>query len=395
MGVNARHPVNASLGILLLNYEFPPLGGGAANATQFMARSLAERGHRPVVVTSGLREEHSRTEEDGVVVHRLRTGRSSPDRSSMADMCRYVLAAGRHAPRIAREARCTAAIAFFTIPSGLVARWLNLRLGLPYLISLRGSDVPGHDVTLDRMHRLTRPLRRSVLAHALGIVANSEGLAATARAADPFPVHIVPNGVDRQLFHPPLPTEPRPETARFRLLFVGRVHREKNLAVVLQQMAALPALIRATIDLQVAGDGAQRPELEALAGRLGLTSQVQWLGWQQKSALPAIYRQADAVVNPSLYEGMPNVALEAMATGLPVVASDVPGNRSVVLPGKTGVLFPLDQPDLLGAALCRLATDRAWAKSLGRAGRERTETEFSWSKVAESYLELLDPVISR
>ena len=381
--------MSAPQSILLLNYEFPPLGGGAANATLFIARSLASLGHRPVVVTSGLQDEQSCRIESGVIVHRLRTGRASPDRSTMGDMGRYLLAAGRQAPRIAREEKCHAAIAFFSIPSGAVARWLNARLRLPYIVSLRGSDVPGHDISLNRMHALTRPLRRSVLANAVAIVANSAGLAATARMADPFPVLVVSNGVDGSLFRPPLESERNSPEHRFRLLFVGRVHREKNLGVVLHQIAALPAMVRAAIELQVAGDGAQRPELETLAASLGLTPQIQWLGWQKKSALPELYQRADALVNPSLYEGMPNVVLEAMASGLPVVASDVPGNRSVVSPGTTGVLFPLASPGELGVALTRLVTDRAWGRMLGRAGRECTENEFSWRNTAQSYLELL------
>jgi glycosyltransferase involved in cell wall biosynthesis len=239
------------------------------------------------------------------------------------------------------------------------------------------------------MHRLTRRWRRAILGHAAAIIANSEGLAATSRAADPFPVQIIPTGVDAEQFHPGPESGSHPAGAPLRLLFVGRVHREKNLAIVLRQMASLPPHVRAQVELQVAGDGAQRPELELLARELGLTARVRWLGWQAKHAIPALYRSADVLLNPAQYEGLPNVALEAMASGLPVMASDVPGNRAVVQDGKTGVLFPLDRPDQLGAALSRLAADRSWGRSLGMAGRQRAESEFSWRKAAQSYLELL------
>jgi len=368
--------------LLLLNYEFPPLGGGAANATLFLGRALSDLGHRVTVITSALGSNAESRIEHGISVHRLRTGRASPDRGTVAEMCRYILAASRRSPAIARSAQCEAAIAFFSIPSGVVARWLLLRLGLHYIVSLRGSDVPGHDRTLDRQHSLTRPLRRAILRRAGAIVANSDSLAATSRAADPFPVHVIANGVDCERFYPAIASIPK---TPFRLLFVGRVHREKNLGSVIAQLPALP-----DIELLVAGDGAQRPELAELAATLGVAGRVRWLGWQQKDALPELYRKADALVNPSLYEGSPNVVLEAMASGLPTIASDTPGNRSVVREGENGLLFPLDEPAALRAALARLVLDPKLARKLGEAGRTRALAEFSWRRAAESYLELLN-----
>jgi glycosyltransferase involved in cell wall biosynthesis len=95
------------------------------------------------------------------------------------------------------------------------------------------------------------------------------------------------------------------------------------------------------------------------------------------------------LVNPSLYEGSPNVVLEAMASGLPTVASDTPGNRSVVRPDVNGLLFPLGEPSVLGAALARLSGDRPLAARLGATGRALALAEYSWRRAAESYLELL------
>lgn len=367
--------------LLFLNYEFPPLGGGAANATLFLGRALVQLGHHVTVVTSGLGSDQSRRIEEGIVVHRLAAGRAVRDRSTVGEMCRYIGAAMRQAPRIVQDERCDGAVAFFSIPSGVVARWLFLRRKLPYIVSLRGSDVPGHDLTLNRQHTLTRPLRRAVLRRAAAIVANSDSLAATSLAADPFPVRVIANGVDCDLFHPP---ESRVTGEKFRVLFVGRVHREKNLGVVIEQLPSLPG-----IELLVAGDGAQRDELAARATALGVAGRVRWLGWQQKEALPALYRSADALVNPSLYEGSPNVVLEAMASGLPTVASDTPGNRSVVRENENGLLFPLSEPTILRSALARLASDHGLVSRLGSTGRNTAISRYSWRRAAISYLEVL------
>jgi glycosyltransferase involved in cell wall biosynthesis len=378
--------------LLLINYEYPPIGGGAANATQALGRVFDQLGHRVDVLTSGLRGAAGVTEDGRLRVHRLPVERPQADRATQGEMIAFLLQSRRAVPQLHRTHAFDAAIAFFTIPSGPAALRLHRLRGVPYAVSLRGGDVPGHVPGLGLKHILTQGLRRSVLKNAAAIVANSEGLAATSRVADPFPVHVIPNGVDSTLFHPATGAEASRDDRRLRLLFVGRVHPEKNLGIVLRQLASLSPAVREGFELQIAGDGAERPELEALAGQLGLAAQVQWLGWQPKEALPALYRSPHARVNPSQYEGMPNSVLEAMASGLPILASDVPGNRSVVAPGANGVLFPLNQPAQLGAALARLAADRSWGKAMGQAGRRRVEAEFSWLRTAQSYLELLRPV---
>jgi glycosyltransferase involved in cell wall biosynthesis len=378
--------------LLLVNYEYPPVGGGAANATQSLGRIFHELGHRVYVLTSGLRGAAGISNEDGIRVHRLPVGRRQADRATQGEMLAFLIQSRREVSRVHREQAFDAAIAFFTIPSGPAALRLHHLAGVPYLVSLRGGDVPGHVPGLGLKHILTRPLRRRVLRHAGAIVANSAGLAETSRAADPFPVHVIPNGVDSYRFHPAPESETHRAHQPLRLLFVGRVHPEKNLGIVLRQLAALPPATQERYELQIAGDGAQRPALEELAGKLGLSVRVRWLGWQPKEAVPALYRSTDALINPSQYEGMPNVVLEAMASGLPVLASDVPGNRAAVAPGRTGILFPLDQPDQLGTALTRLAADAAWGRAMGQAGRRRVEAEFSWLRTAQSYLELLLPL---
>lgn len=372
--------------LLLLNYEYPPVGGGASNASFFLARALVQLGHRVTVLTSGLRGQSGTSAESGVTVHRLPVGRSRVDHGTMAEMASYLLWSGARINSLASRERFEASIAFFTLPSGAAARWLQLWRGTPYLVSLRGSDVPGHDRMLDRSHRLTSPLRRQVLRGATAIVANSAGLAATSMASDPFPVQVVPNGVDCDRFQP---TATARDDGLFRLLFVGRLHRDKNPHVLIEQLAVLPAELLARCELWMVGNGDLQAELQALAAKRGVAQRIRWLGWQDKEALPAIYRQVDVLVNPSFYEGMPNVVLEAMASGLAIIASDIPGNRSVVQAGLNGLLFALDQPDTLGAALTRLGTNPGLVRTLGAAGRQLAAARYSWTSAAESYLELL------
>jgi len=373
--------------LLLINYEFPPVGGGAANATSFLSRALVDLGHEVTVLTTAFGALRGTATEAGVDIVRVRTLRRSADRSNPVEMLSFLLAAMIPALRLARRRRFDATIAFFTIPSGPISCLLWLLLGIPYIVSLRGGDVPGFVPEIDSIHRLIAPLRRAVLARACAIVANSQSLARLSAAADPFPVEVIPNGVDPQAFAPEQATSASKD--EFRMLFVGRLHSQKNVGMLLESAAALAALPGPRVVLEIVGDGPERPALEALAARTGAARVLRWQGWLAKPDVLACYRRAHVFVNPSLYEGMPNTVLEAMACGVPVVASQIGGNEDLVVEGATGFLFDLAAPQQLTAALQRLRISPELGIGLGARGRRRVIDEFSWPGVASQYLQML------
>jgi glycosyltransferase involved in cell wall biosynthesis len=377
------------MNILLINYEYPPIGAGAATATQQIANSLVALGHTPCVLTSGYRALRGVCHESGVKVVRLGSPRRRPEASSVFEMASFAALASARVRRLVQEDKIEAVIAFFSIPCGPVAWWAHSGSGVPYAVSLRGGDVPGTEPRLQPIHVLLTPFRRKILCHASAVVANSPGLKALAEAADPQLVRVIPNGVDTQFFHP------RPTARRdgpFRFLFVGRFQPQKNLIWLMTQLASLAASSATPFTLDLVGDGPHRVELEAMAARLGLSPRLRWHGWLPRERLVAIYQSADAILNPSLYEGMPNVLLEAMACGLPVLASNVPGNDAVVIDGVTGKLFDL------GDAPAFLTYAREWiigvgrAERLGSAGRDRAVREFSWLNCTRSYLSIFSPL---
>lgn len=374
--------------LMIVNHEYPPVGGGASNASGFLAKTLAQQGHQVSVLTSAYRKHRGLSVEDGVRVYRIPALRSSIDRSDLGQMLCFAISALAFAPGVARRERVEGVIAFFTLPSGLIAYWLKARCGTPYVVSQRGGDVPGLVPELRKAHRLVRWLRRNVLGSARAVVANSPGLADLSGRADPYPVVVIPNGVDSGLFHPVETEGAKDPEARFKILFVGRLRKQKNLALLLDQLSRLRCDGETSFILDVVGDGPLGATMRERAERLGLGESVAWHGWVSKPEVVALYQSADCFVNPSLYEGSPNTVLEAMACGLPVVASRVAGNDALVIDRQTGLLFTLDEPELLSAALISLIRDRGAARRMGAAGRARVVERFSWSSVAASFLRL-------
>jgi glycosyltransferase involved in cell wall biosynthesis len=371
--------------VLIVNYEYPPVGGGAATASQAVADALARAGHRVAVLTSALGRVGSRTVEADVVVDRVAVGRTRADRSTTLQMARFVVAGRSRAARLAAELSVDGAIAFFSVPSGPIALSLRRRLGVPYVVSLRGGDVPGHVPALRLFHALVARPRRRVLREAAAVVANSASLAELARRADGVPVEVVANGVDATFFSPP----DMPPALPFRFLFVGRLHAQKDPEFVVRGLAALRRRTTVPFVLDVVGDGPQADELRRLAETLGLADAVAWRGWLDRTALRDRCRASHCLVAASPREGMPNAVLEAMACGLPVIARRAPGYEEVVRDGATGRLFAGGDVDDLARCGESLLTDPTTRAEMGRRGREVVVAEHSWDRAAAAYVGFL------
>jgi glycosyltransferase involved in cell wall biosynthesis len=300
-------------------------------------------------------------------------------------MLSFVLAARRELPDIIRNSHCDGIICFFTLPCGPAARSTWKKTGVSYAISLRGGDVPGLVPSINWIHRLLAPFRRAVLRDALSIVANSEGLRQLSHASDPFPVNVIPNGVNTRRFQPA--GEPRRDGV-FRVLAIGRLQDQKNHAFALKVLANVRQRIDERLEYHVVGDGPLRHRLEDLAAQLDLTQNIVWHGWVSRESLAEIYSSCDCLLHPTLYEGMPNAVLEAMAAGLPVVASSVPGNRDLVTEGETGYTCNLADETGFSEALIRLAADASLRQSFGHAARGIVETRYSWDAVSQRYADI-------
>jgi glycosyltransferase involved in cell wall biosynthesis len=363
------------------------VGAGAATATRAIARALLAAGHTPTVLTTSFGALAGVREEDGLRVIRVASRRRRRESATISEMASFMVHAARAVRRVVRSERVEGIIAFFSFPSGPAAWWAHRGSGVPYIVSLRGGDVPGAEPGLRLVHWGLGPFRRRILRSALSVVANSPGLKAMADKADPVPVLMIPNGVDTDFFLPP--GRERRDNPVPRLLFVGRFQAQKNLPWLLDRLADFRRASGQPFALDLVGDGPQRPMLEARAGALGLAEIVRFHGWTDRPGLRAHYQSADLVVNPSTYEGMPNVVLEAMACGRAVLASRVPGNDTVVVDRVTGWLFSLDDPEGFAGCLQTLLSRPDVTLALGAAARERAKREYSWARATQSYLELL------
>ena len=372
-----------SVNLLLINYEYPPLGGGAANATFNIGKCLVGQGHRVTVLTAAFSAKRGRADENGVRVIRIPCRRLRVDRSNIAEMLTFALSAAFRLPSLLKKDRYDGAIVFFALPCGPLGLLGRIAARVPYVISLRGGDVPGSDPAMKPWHDMLSPLRRLVYRRSLAVVANSEALKQQAEAADRHPVRVIPNGVDTDFFTP----GPGPATGEMsRILFVGRLQAQKNLFYLFDKIARLGRETAVPFELHLLGDGPDREKLERRAHELDIADRLVWHGWvSDREAVRSLYRSATFLVNPSLGEGMPNCVLEAMACGVPALASRVPGNDAVVKNGETGLLFDLKAPNEFAASMRDLLENREWTRTWGRNARRGVLESHGWNAGAKAY----------
>jgi glycosyltransferase involved in cell wall biosynthesis len=193
-------------------------------------------------------------------------------------------------------------------------------------------------------------------------------------------------GATVQVSSAPRPT--RLASERRTLLFSGRLIQRKGIHYLLR---ALPRVLeQRPVKLLITGDGDRRAEWEALARELGLSEQVEFLGFVSTERLAELYRSCDAYVHPAIFddnndtEGLGVVLVEALANRCPVVASAVGGIVDVIHHEETGLLVPEKDPGALAAAILRLLDDPALAARLGEAGSRFVEQHFDWERITRA-----------
>ena len=208
--------------------------------------------------------------------------------------------------------------------------------------------------------------------------------------ADGARLTVVPCGVDLRLFTPDGPTDERRSGMR-RVLTIGRLVERKGIGNVVSALVHLPdteLVVAGGPDAAELGSDPEAQRLAALADELGVADRVDLRGRVERDAVPALLRSADAVICAPWYEPFGIVPLEAMACGVPVVASAVGGMIDTVVDDVTGVHVPPRDPERLAATLESLLAEPARRAAYGRAGVRRARRLYDWERVADSTLEV-------
>ena len=274
--------------------------------------------------------------------------------------------------------------AHYLYPDGVAAVLLGKALGRPVVLTARGTDV-----NLIPNYVVPRRMIRYATREAAGVITVSQALKdrLVALGVPAAKVRVLRNGVDLEVFRPSERSALRSRLALkgHTLLSIGNLIELKGHDLVIRALPALPEY-----SLLIVGEGPERSALERLALRLGLADRVRFLGRVAHEQLAYFYSAADALVLASSREGWPNVLLESMACGTPVVASRIGGIPEVVAAPEAGVLMPERTENGVAAAVRAL-----FAKLPDRAATRRYAEKFTWDETTEGQIQLFREILGR
>jgi len=381
--------------VLLLNYEYPPCGSGAGLTTEALAEGLATRGVAVDVVAGG---DHASSDprlywdgeadtEGVLTVHRVPSHRRAAHESGVRGAMGYLSAAVPVVRRLLEREQYDVVHFVFSLPTAAMLPLLDVH-GAPIIVSLRGSDVPGYDERLrgvQRAHRLLHPLTRWIWHRADRVVVPSESLGRLAQRTDPrLRYSVVQGGVDLSRFRPRVALRRVPDGV-IRCLAVARLVERNGLDDLIDALALLE---RKRYQLEIVGTGPYEASLRERARRLGLEAQVRFTGWLDHAQVARRYREADLFTLAPWVESFGHGFLEALASGLPVVGTNVGAIPELIEHSRHGMLVTPRRSRELAHAISYLAADSRLCAEIGRRNRTLAEQKYSWDRMTSRYLSL-------
>jgi glycosyltransferase involved in cell wall biosynthesis len=381
--------------ILMFNYEFPPVGGGGGWVAYYLGKHFVEAGHEVRLITAQYRGLPQDEVIEGFHVHRVPALRKRPGVCSVHEMLTYTISSSVYGFKSMRRFNPDIVQVFFGIPSGVAPYLMKKFSGFPYVVFLGGRDVPrpNPDPPFYRwLYRLLTPAIRGIWRNAAAVVACSDGLRALARRTEAaIPILVIPDGLDLSRFTP-TPRDVYPE--KVRVLTIGRLIPRKGFDFLIQALPKVMEQVQHDFEVEIVGDGPERSHLENLAHKFGVKRKIRFVGSVPYAELPKKYQGADLFTLCSLAEGMPLVVLEAMGSGLPIVASRVQGVEDLVEVGTNGCLFAPGDVDGLAKSLIEMINNGEQRVHMGKASVARVQ-KYDWRNIAASYLDIYRQILSQ
>lgn len=369
------------MNILVLNYEFPPLGGGAAPVSRDISYQYSKLGHKVVVLTMGYKDLAAYEIVEDIEIYRLKCWRSKKSSCMPWEQYTYLLAVKKFMRQHMKTHQYDVCHTHFVIPTGAVAKWVKRRYNIPYIITAHGSDVEGHNqkIIMKVMHRILRSSWRRIVDDAKCVVAPSNYLKELMEKNYPGGKYkYIPNGINWDKFHDLREKDNKQKT----ILIMGRLQSFKNVQTIIQ---ALSKVDLAEWHVDILGDGPYRSELEKQAGELRLSDKITFHGWIDNGTREQlqIIEQASIYISASRIDNCPMSVIETIAAGCHPLLSDIPAHRQLVTGDE--YFFETNNVDQLSL----LIADKIEKMENGKAILPDVSM-YDWNNVIPRYMELME-----
>lgn len=373
--------------LLILNYEYPPLGGGAGRCTKYQAEGLASLGHDVTVITTWFEGEKELEEYDHLKLIRLKSWRRKAYRSNPFEMFSWAVKTFRFIRRTKLYLQTDLILTHFTIPGGMVSLPMNLLYKTPYYIISHGQDIPWFSPKELFLYHLAfyLPIKWICSRASKITVLSQQRLNELNRVTGPKQSStnlIIPNGCDIAFF---IPSEKDKEKEKLRLLFVGRLTVQKDPFTLLKALDFLSAT-QTPFSMEIVGDGPLRRKMESFVKAHELDKWVSFYGWVSREELREKYKSAHLLTITSSDEGQSLAMMEAISSGLYLFTTPVSGSEFLIRENVNGNFIPFGKPRLIAKHLETFYKEKVVENYKVPAGvlQELRET-ISWAHYVHAY----------
>lgn len=369
--------------ILVIIYEFPPIGGGGGRAAYDICIELAKRGHQITVLTAHMQGLPKQEEIDGIHILRIPSLRKEAFRASLTTMFAYIVCGFWAGLIYIKHNRPNIIHSHFAVPSGALAWILSILTNIPYILTAHLGDVPGGvPEKTDTWFRWLKPLTRPIWKQAKTVVAVSEYTRSLAIKHYPIQIKIIPNGATLHHINSTQIKINKP----IQIVFAGRFVSQKNPVMIVDVLSQLKELNwRCTM----LGDGPLFESTKRIIQEQQLQNQITLSGWVTPQDVINQFSKSDILFMPSRSEGLPVVGVQALTYGLAFVVSDIGGFVDLVDNGKNGFLIPVKDVNRFVMGLRNLMTNPERLHKFRIASLEKAK-QFDIQVVANQYEELLN-----
>ena len=371
----------SKLNLLMLNYEFPPIGGGGGNAHLQLLKQFAGNEQLKVDVLTSSPKPGLVTENfaENVTIYKVGINKKDLHYWRKSEVISWLIKARRQYRKMIHQNDYDLVHAFFGFPTAYLC--LRTAKKLPYIISLRGSDVPGQNARLKLDYKILAPIFKTIWKKATTLVACSRGLKDRALKFLPtVSIDVIPNGVDLERF---APEQNKQRAGALKLITVGRLSVTKRVELLIDAVEILHKQ-GLNLHLAVIGGGSGEQSLRQLVKQKNLDDVIEITGRVDPQAMPQLYRQSDIFVSATLQEGMSNAMLEAMASALPLVTTACEGLDELI--ENNGIIVQKPDARSIAQAIEKLARDENLYNQMSLASRLSAEN-FTWQNAALNYIQ--------
>lgn len=326
--------------ILMLNYEYPPLGGGGGVCAKYQAEGLAKLGHEVTVITAWFEGEKIEERSGNLKIIRLKSKRQSKFKSNPIEMLSWIDKTKRFLNQHCQENKYNVAICHFVLPGGDIGRFLKNNFNIPYFVISHGEDIPWNNPSrMFKYHLLTFWWIKNILTASSINVLLSQQLKDNCDRFLGFKYNekniIIPNGCDTDIFKPDLGKKSKV----FNIIFVGRLAEVKDPLTFLKAINLLSKSSNIDFQVTILGDGPIKKQMDDYVRINSLNNVVDLKGWVEKSEILSYYQLSHLQIMSSRFEAMSISALESLACGQYIISTPVSGNTDLIVEDINGEFF--------------------------------------------------------